>query len=53
MPAGVVARINNNIWHSVENNSENDRVHLIMDFVDKDDNFYNVEDKELDRFYKL
>jgi hypothetical protein len=53
MPAGVVARINNNIWHSVENNSNNDRVHLVMDFIDKDDTFYKVDANELERFYKL
>jgi len=53
MPAGVVARINNNIWHSVENSSSNDRVHLVMDFVDKNDKFYKVDANELERFYKL
>jgi hypothetical protein len=53
MLAGVVARINNNIWHSVENNSNNDRVHLVMDFIDKDDKFYKVDAKELERFCKL
>jgi hypothetical protein len=50
MPAGVIARINNNLWHSVENSSENDRVHLVMDFVEKDDDYYNIDRKELDRF---
>ena len=53
MPAGTVSRINNNILHSVENNSNNDRVHLVMDFVDKDDNFYKTDKKELERFCKL
>lgn len=53
MPAGVVARINNNIWHGVENNSEKDRVHLVMDFIDKGDSFYKIDAKELERFNKL
>jgi len=53
MPSGVVARINNNVLHGVENNSENDRVHLVMDFVDVDDNFYKVAAEEIERFHKL
>jgi hypothetical protein len=53
MPSGVVARINNNVLHGVENNSENDRVHLVMDFIVADDNFYKVNAEELERFHKL
>lgn len=53
MVAGVVARINNNIPHSVVNNSDKDRVHLVMDFVDKDDQFYKIDREELERFCKL
>lgn len=53
MPAGVISRINNNVPHSVVNNSTNDRVHLVMDFVDKDDQFYQIDREELDRFCKI
>jgi hypothetical protein len=50
MPAGTLARINNNIEHSVLNKSENDRVHLVMDFINSDDKFYKVDSNELKRF---
>ena len=53
MPAGVVCRINNNVSHSVENKSDNDRVHLVMDFVNRGDSHYNEPQEELDRFCKL
>ena len=53
MPAGVVCRINNNVSHSVENKSDNDRVHLVMDFVNRGDSHYNAPQEELDRFCKL
>jgi hypothetical protein len=50
MPAGVVCRINNNVPHSVENNSDNYRVHLVMDFVVKNDPHYDAPQEELNRF---
>ena len=52
MPAGTLSKINNNLPHSVENNSNIDRVHLVMDFVECADSHYKIDSKEFDRFYK-
>ena len=40
MKCGTIVEINNNLPHSVLNNSLVDRVHLIVDWNDKDDPFY-------------
>lgn len=40
MKEGEVTEFNNNIAHSAVNESEHDRVHLIIDFGDKDDPYY-------------
>jgi hypothetical protein len=53
MPPGMVCEINNNLVHEVQNKSENYRVHLVMDFVEKNDAYYGASQQELDRFYKF
>lgn len=44
MKVGEIVEFNNNIPHSGRNDSEEDRIHLILDFSKKDDPYYgNVE----------
>jgi hypothetical protein len=40
MTVGVITEINNNILHSVQNNSDKDRIHLLIDWGIKNDPYY-------------
>jgi len=40
MNVGVITEINNNILHSVQNNSDKDRIHLLIDWGIKNDPYY-------------
>jgi hypothetical protein len=50
LATGIIAKINNNVPHEVLNESEHDRVHLIMDFVMPYDKYYDTIKEEFDRF---
>jgi aspartyl/asparaginyl beta-hydroxylase (cupin superfamily) len=39
---GIITEINNNVRHSVQNNSDIDRIHLLIDWGIKDDPYYDL-----------
>ena len=50
MNVGVITEINNNILHSVQNNSDKNRIHLLIDWGVKNDPYYGDIDNDWKKY---
>ena len=50
MNVGVITEINNNTLHSVQNNSDKDRIHLLIDWGIKNDPYYGDVDNDWKKY---
>jgi hypothetical protein len=53
MTVGVITEINNNILHSVQNNSDKDRIHLLIDWGIKNDPYYGDIESDWSKYVEI